>query len=101
MTIFASAPLPDIAEIQRRLEFVFPEGTADRGYVTRDTAAKTVFVMLYIDAIENRGVWLAPKHIYRFTQQQTQLQDESSRKRYRPGMPSGQIRTRRKPMVCR
>jgi hypothetical protein len=41
--MFASAPLPDIAEIQKRLEFIFPEGTADRGYVTRDTAAKDPF----------------------------------------------------------
>jgi hypothetical protein len=44
--MFAPTPLPDISEIQKRLEFVFPEGTADRGYVTRDTAARTVFVNL-------------------------------------------------------
>lgn len=81
--MFAPAPLPDIAEIQRRLEFIFPEGTADRGYVTRDTAAKTVFVMLYIDAIEDQSVWLSPKHVYRFAEQQTRLQDEQSRKAYR------------------
>ncbi len=81
--MFAAAPLPDIAEIQKRLEFIFPEGTADRGYVTRDVAAKTVFVMLYIDAIEGRGVWLAPKHVYRFAVHQAERQDEPSRKAYR------------------
>ena len=80
--MFAAAPLPDIAEIQKRLEFIFSEGIADRGYVTRDVAAKTVFVMLYINAIEGEGVWLAPKHVYRFAAQQVEQQSETSRKAY-------------------
>jgi len=81
--MFAPAPLPDIAAIQKCLEFIFPEGTADRGYVTRDTAARTVFVMLYIDAIEGQDIWLAPKHVYKFAEHQTRQQDETSRNGYR------------------
>ena len=41
-------PLPDIHE---RLREIFPEGTANRNYVIREIAAKTVFVMLYIGAV--------------------------------------------------
>jgi BsuBI/PstI restriction endonuclease domain/BsuBI/PstI restriction endonuclease HTH domain len=81
--MFAAAPLPDLAEIQKRLEIIFPEGIADRGYVTREVAAKTVFVMLYIDAIEGQSVWLAPKHVYRFATHQVEQQDEASRRAYR------------------
>ena len=35
-----------VAEVQERLQAIFPEGTANRNYVTREIAAKTVFVML-------------------------------------------------------
>ncbi|WP_305043214.1 BsuBI/PstI family type II restriction endonuclease [Geoalkalibacter sp.] len=81
--MFALAPLPEIAEIQRRLEFIFPEGIADRPYVTRESTAKTVFVMLYVDAVQGREFYLSPQHVYRFTQQQCAFQDESSRRLYR------------------
>ena len=44
-----------VAEIQRRLCEIFPEGTANRGYCTREIAAKTIYAMLYIGAIEDRA----------------------------------------------
>ena len=44
-----------IAEIRERLLQVFPEGTPNRNYCTREMAARTVFVMLYIGAIEGHG----------------------------------------------
>lgn len=77
--MFASAPLPEIVEIQRRLGIIFPEGIADRTYVTRESTARTIFVMLYIDAVEGRGVNLAPQHVYRFTVQQCERQDVQDR----------------------
>lgn len=80
--MFAPSQLPDLTKIQKRLEIIFSEGMADRGYVIRDIAVRTIFVMLYIDAIEGQGVWMAPKHIYKFTEQQTDLQSESERKDY-------------------
>ena len=48
-------PLSDVPEIRRRLQEIFPEGTANRNYVTREIAAKTVFVMLYAGAVEGAG----------------------------------------------
>ena len=51
-------PLPDllpISEIRSRLAVIFPEGTPSRIYLTREMAAKVVFVMLYAGALERLG----------------------------------------------
>jgi len=61
---------------------VFPEGTAQRNYVTREIAARTVFVMLYIGAIEGTGVWAAPKHVYRMGTRQSKRRDDRFRHAY-------------------
>lgn len=45
-------PILPVAEIHERLQDIFPEGTANRNYVTREIAAKTVFVMFYIGVTE-------------------------------------------------
>lgn len=48
-------PLPallPVFEIHERLGAIFPQGTPNRNYVTREIAAKTVFVFLYIGAID-------------------------------------------------
>src|SRR5665213_536817 len=58
-------PLCDVPEIHRRLLQVFPEGTPQRTYCTREMAARAVFVMLYIGAVEGSGTWMTPKHVYR------------------------------------
>jgi hypothetical protein len=68
--------------VQERLQVIFPDGTKNRGYVTRDLAASTVFVALYIGAVEGRGVFLAPKHVYRMSDEQADLLDPSDRMRY-------------------
>ena len=69
-------PLPDIHE---RLQTIFPEGTANRNYVTREIAAKTVFVMLYIGAVEGENCWLRPDQVTRMTDAQAVLAEDSSR----------------------
>ena len=51
--------LLDVSEIQRRLLDIFPEGAPQRGYCTREMAARTVFVMLCDRAIEGSGVWMS------------------------------------------
>ncbi len=67
------AALPAILlfpDIQKRLLEIFPEGTPNRGYCTREIAAKTVFVMLYTGAVESRGVYIRPNQVTRMTNAQ-------------------------------
>ena len=71
-------PLLSVADIQKRLVEIFPEGTPNRGYCTREIAAKTVFVMLYVGAIENHG-WLRPNQVTRMTDAQAIRTDDASR----------------------
>ena len=56
-------PLLPVSEIHARLQNIYPEGTANRNYQTREIAAKTVFVMLYIGAVEGAGCWLRPNQV--------------------------------------
>jgi len=64
-------PLLPVADIQRRLAEIFPEGTPNRGYCTRDIAAKTVFVMLYVGAVEGTDNYVRPNQVTRMTDAQT------------------------------
>jgi hypothetical protein len=57
--------LLDVDEIRQRLLAIFPEGTPQRNYCVREMAARTIFVMLYIGAVEGSGIWMSPKHVYR------------------------------------
>ena len=63
-------PLLAVPDIQERLRAIFPEGTANRNYVTREIAAKTVFVMLYVGAVEGDDCWLRPDQVTRMTDSQ-------------------------------
>lgn len=72
------SPLLPVAEIQKRLLEIFPEGTPNRGYCTREIAAKTVFVMLYVGAIEGQS-WLRPDQVTRMTNTQARLKDNGAR----------------------
>jgi BsuBI/PstI restriction endonuclease domain/BsuBI/PstI restriction endonuclease HTH domain len=83
-------PLLDVREIHRRVLLVFPEGTPQRNYCTREMAARTIFVMLYIGAIEGSGMWMAPKHVYRMGDSQAARRADEDREGYinaveRPG----------------
>src|SRR6185295_15666877 len=75
------APLPSLLpvnEIQARLLDIFPEGTPNRGYCTREIAAKTVFVMLYTGAIDGQN-YLRPDQVTRMTDPQSKITDDDSR----------------------
>ena len=69
-------PLPDI---HARLRTIFPEGTANRNYVIREIASKTVFVMLYIEAVEGAERWLRPDQVTRMTDAQAVLDGDVER----------------------
>ncbi|MFY0992880.1 BsuBI/PstI family type II restriction endonuclease [Halomonas sp. C05BenzN] len=82
MSLFVPAPLPSVTEIRRRLEVIFPDGTMQRPALTSEAAAKTVYTMLFIDAVEGRNVRLAPKHVYRMAQEVADDQSEKNRLSY-------------------
>ena len=72
-------PLLAVTDIHERLQTIFPEGTANRNYVTREIAAKTVFVMLYIGALEGTECWLRPDQVTRMTDAQATLAEDQDR----------------------
>ncbi|MFP3940778.1 MAG: BsuBI/PstI family type II restriction endonuclease [Thermoanaerobaculia bacterium] len=63
-------PLPDRPEIRTRLESIFPEGVVNRNYVTREMAASTVFVMLYLGAVEGTDYYVKPDQVTRMDDEQ-------------------------------
>ena len=75
-------PLLPVPEILGRLRIVFPEGTANRNYVTREIAAKTVFVMLYVGAVEGSQRWLRPDQVTRMTDAQATSTGDGERNRW-------------------
>ena len=72
-------PLLPVSDIHERLRVIFPQGIASRNYVTREIAAKTVFVFLYIGAIEGTERWLRPDQITRMTDIQATLTSDEAR----------------------
>ena len=72
-------PLPAVDSIYQRMWTVFPAGTRNRTYLTREIAAKTVFVMLCTGAVEPNGRWLRPDQVTRMTDEQTELTDDEAR----------------------
>lgn len=65
-----------------RLPLIFPEGTPNRNYCVRQLAASTVFVALYVGAIEGSGQHLGPVHVYRMTVEQAAMSDDNDRHEY-------------------
>ena len=72
-------PLLPVNKILERLQRVFPEGTANRNYVTREIAAKTVFTMLYIGAVDGTDRWLRPDQVTRMTDAQAAMTGDGER----------------------
>ncbi|MCH5499537.1 restriction endonuclease [Pseudomonas syringae pv. syringae] len=72
--------------VAERLPLIFPEGTPNRTYCTRELAASTVFTMLYIGAVEGSGVLLGPVHVYRMTDQQAADGSDEARHNYRSNL---------------
>ena len=73
-------------EVHERLMAIFPPGSHNRNYCTRQLAASTVFVALYIGAVAGQDVFLGPKHVYRMTDRQAEKTDEAERSGYATGV---------------
>lgn len=50
-----------VPEIHDRLQKIFPKGSPNRNNCTWEIAAKTVFVMLYVGAVEGADTWLSAR----------------------------------------
>ena len=72
-------PALPVSDIRKRLLLIFPDGTPRRTYVTREMSAKTVFVMLYIGAIETNSRWMRPDQVTRMTDTQAAMVSEMER----------------------
>jgi len=75
-------PYLDRVSIHKRLQIIFPEGVPQRTYCVREAAASTVFVMLYIGAVEGSDGWVGPKQIVRMTDAQAALSQDADRAAY-------------------
>ena len=75
--------LTPVFDIHERLRVIFPSGTTNRNYVTREIAAKTVFVMMYIGAIEGTNLWIRPDQVTRMTDAQAASTSDIDREAWR------------------
>jgi hypothetical protein len=65
--------VPSLTTIKERLPLIFPDGVENKNYVTREMAAKTIFVMFYVGAIEGSDIYVRPDQV-------TKMTDENSLK---------------------
>lgn len=72
-------PLLSWNDIHARLPEIFPEGSANREHSIWEIAAKTIFVMLYVGAVEGRDRWIRPDQVTRMTNAQAALVDDEAR----------------------
>lgn len=75
--------LPDVETIQDRLQQIFPEGTPNRAKHINIVAARTIFVMLYLGAIEGNDYWVRPDQVTRMTDEQSRMDSEVERLAWR------------------
>jgi hypothetical protein len=68
------------SDIYSRLQNIFPDGCPNRKNCVWEIAARTIFVMLYAQAVEGREIWLRPNQVTRMTDAQAALTDEVSRR---------------------
>ncbi len=71
--------VPKLVEIARRLRLIFPSGTDQVGYLTREIAAKTIFVMFYANAVDGNEQWIRPNQVARMTDAQAKLTGDPDR----------------------
>lgn len=71
--------LSSLQTIMGRLPVIFPEGIEHRNYLIREMAAKTVFVMLYVGAVEGTDHWLRPDQVTKMTDVQAAGTADSER----------------------
>lgn len=75
--------LLDRSAIRNRLEQIFPQGLTNRNYVIREMAASTVFVMLYLGAVEGNDYYVRPDQITRMDDEQVARISDQERAAWR------------------
>ncbi|MXR70306.1 restriction endonuclease [Shewanella sp. JBTF-M18] len=75
--------MPKLHIVEERLPLIFPEGTKNRQNHINITAARTIFVLLYLGAVEGTEVWLRPDQVTRMTDSQAAMIDNDSRLAWR------------------
>lgn len=75
-------PYIPFTEIHRRLQLIFPEGAPARQYCAREMAAKTVFTMLYVGAVEGADRHVSPKHVIKMGDLQAAKTSDAERLAY-------------------
>lgn len=74
-------------KVAERLPLIFPPGFQNRNYIIRQMAANTIFVMLYIGAVEGADIYFAPQHAYRMTDEQSNKINGEERVQYYNDIP--------------
>jgi BsuBI/PstI restriction endonuclease domain/BsuBI/PstI restriction endonuclease HTH domain len=70
-------PWPGIHE---RLQQIFPQGSQNRNRCTWEIAARTIFAMLYVGALEGADTWLRPDQVTRMTDAQARRTSPAERR---------------------
>lgn len=72
--------VPSLDLIRERLPAIFPEGIEHRSYAIREVAARVVYTMFYVGAVEGGDAWLRPSQVTDMSFHQSELLDEESRR---------------------
>lgn len=72
-------PLLTWQDIHSRLPIIFPEGMANREHSIWEISARTIFVMLYVGAIEGTDLWIRPDQVTRMTNEQAEQTSDDAR----------------------
>ena len=72
-------PIVSFEQVHERLQIIFPEGSPNRAHSVWEISARTIFVMLYVGAIEGRNSWMRPDQVARMTDRQSARTDDDSR----------------------
>ena len=78
--------LLDWHAVHGRLRLIFPDGVPDRSFLVREATARTIFVALYVGAIDGSERWIAPRHVVRMSDAQAEQRDEAARLAYHSAM---------------
>jgi hypothetical protein len=70
----AFPPIAALEQIRERLHIIFPEGSPNRDHSVWELSARTIFVMLYVGAVELRDTWMRPDQVLRMTDEQVSAQ---------------------------
>lgn len=55
--------VPALSLVKERLPQIFPDGLENRNYCIREMAARSVWVMLYVGAVEGLDRWIRPSQV--------------------------------------